>query len=434
MFVGVSVFGELNGHRRWDFSERGRLLTNDTPPLEVSLLDQSVNQAFSRETRLLVVAREQGRDGILTWIGLYRYVPEPRGGKGAQGAGIWLRDSASAGHATLSFLNSLANTLPTLDLPLWANRPDWLQIDPGNALLEAFTGNAQLRPLSSAQFQRPDMTCLVDLTVSDGAYESSISLAEFLTEVLTAPAFGSFKRIYLSDDVAVSRRLRMRVSKVYSTSAGRAQAEPRGQQAPTNTERVAARMLPPPPIDPLTRIRIDLDRLRTQVGDDYTATKKRDEYINGLRTHLNRLDKLARWAGLPALLFCLLISGWQAVLWTGLVSLHDVSGSPVGNTGTSPNSPPSPSGRPPAPSVPATPPPLPVAGGMPGSSSPAQSAIEPVLHDVRSRCVELVHEARKTTFQEREVLSILDHCLQAHRPCGSGGCDTTEPMTDSSPP
>jgi hypothetical protein len=190
VFVGVSVFGELNGHRRWDFSERGRLLTS-TPPLEVSLLDQSVNQAFSRETRLIVLVREPIRNGILAWVGLYRYVREPRGGKGAQGAGIWLRDAKSAGHATLSFLDSLADTLPTLDLAHWADKPDW-------------------------------------------------SVAVWLSEVQATARFSRFKRIFLSEDAAVSRQLRTRVNSFYPASTDCASPAVRGRLRP----RVGARGSP----------------------------------------------------------------------------------------------------------------------------------------------------------------------------------------------
>jgi hypothetical protein len=213
VFIGVSVFGELNGHKRWDFSERGRLLTSGMPPLGVSVLDQSVNQAFSRATSLIVLVREPVRDGILAWIGLYRYVREPRGGMGAQGAGIWLRDAASAGNATLSFLDSLAGTLPRIDLAHWANQPNWSRIDPGNALLETFARNAEFRPLSPVQLERPETTCLVDLTADDGAYEPAV----WMSEVQAAPEFVRFKRVFLP----TTRRSRARSGHGWTASIPR---------------------------------------------------------------------------------------------------------------------------------------------------------------------------------------------------------------------
>jgi hypothetical protein len=320
MFAGVSLFDEDNGTARWDFDHSGRLLRGDYFPRALSNLDQSVNQAFSTDTSLIVVAREQTRSGLLTWIGLYKHADERRSGKGTRGAGIWLLNAVANGQSVLDLLHALADKLVNLGgSNSWSQRSQAV-INDSSFLIDQFKRRGELQGLETVELDHPETSCLIDLSNE----RDDIEFAPVLERAQMPASFNGFKRIFLSDDRAVSEKLTHWVNRTYRGSAEipgvQASLAVQPDQYAVSVPEKSAPM--PNPEISLARVKYELDQIISRRNLDYTDITSR---FNQIDQETRIRDRGMVWVGAPLLLFCVLVSGAQLMAWVGIFGSHDLT-------------------------------------------------------------------------------------------------------------
>ena len=212
--LAVTLLDNVSGLKAKDFRNKELQVEGVELNSAAYLLDENFVVLQKHWRQLILLSRREigglgGKGVVLTWIGLYRAVPDKYDKRVGLycGAGLWLLDTVASGEAVLSFLEGeldrLYSSMEEKRIPSeW--RVEDVKLSAGRSDVDhVISSEKPLSPARGISADRNKGTCFLGRA-------SSETLGASITRAQEGTGFGRFSKIFITDDLNILDDLRRR--------------------------------------------------------------------------------------------------------------------------------------------------------------------------------------------------------------------------------